>query len=192
MKVAKSYLDEVKDIDTDKVVARNARTTLSLASRQLTQAHAADPHATIDVNGVPADIPYLRANMLLKEARTWQAFNLSRAIELAVQATQADPTNALAFQILGIYEMDAHKPKQAIYALEQAATLDPEDPEILKDLDRAKNMSGFAVAAYKAADAGALTYNILVVLWNIFAVTWNELTFPLRIMARLMGFIHRH
>ena len=156
MRVAKSYIDETDDINlTDKVVVRNARTTLSLASKQLTQAYAADPQATVDIDGVPADIPYLKARALLREARTWEAFNLSRAIELATQATKADPTNAYAFHVVGIYQLDAHNPKQAIYALEQAAQLEPENPEILKDLDRAKNMSGLSVAAYKAADAGA-------------------------------------
>jgi cytochrome c-type biogenesis protein CcmH/NrfG len=188
MRVAKSYIDETDDINlTDKVVVRNARTTLSLASKQLTQAYAADPQATVDIDGVPADIPYLKARTLLREARTWEAFNLTRAIELAVQATQADPTNAYAFHVVGIYQLNAHNPKQAIYALEQAAQLEPENPEILKDLDRAKNMSGLSVAAYKAADAGALTYNILITMWNIFAVFWNVITFPMRIIARMMG-----
>jgi cytochrome c-type biogenesis protein CcmH/NrfG len=190
MKIAKSYIDETDDINlTDKVVVRNARTTLSLASKQLTQAHKADPQADVLIEGAVWSIPSLRSRMLIREARTWEAFNLSRAIDFATQATQADPTDAFAFHVLGIYELDAHNPKQAIYALEQAAQLEPENPEILKDLDRAKNMSGFAVAAYKAADAGALIWNILIMFWNIFAITWNVVTFPMRFLFRLLGVI---
>ena len=89
MRVAKSYIDETDDINlTDKVVVRAARTTLSRAGDQIAQAFRSDPQATIDVDGVPADIPWLKARALLREARTWEAFNLARAIELAVQATK--------------------------------------------------------------------------------------------------------
>ena len=91
MRVAKSYIDETDDINlTDKVVVRAARTTLSRAGDQLAQAFRSDPQATIDVDGVPADIPWLKARALLREARTWEAFNLSRAIDS--RSRQPKPT----------------------------------------------------------------------------------------------------
>ena len=191
MRVAKSYLDETDNIDfTDEKAARNARTTLSLAAKQLSQAHRADPQATVDVRrNATVDIPYLRAWVLMTEARTWSPYKLSRAIELVDQATQAAPAEPIPFHMLGIYHLDAHNPGAARRALQKAAQLDPENPEILKDLDRAKNTSGLSVAAYKAADAGALTWNIFITAWNIFAITWNVLTFPMRLIARMMGII---
>ena len=74
-------------------------------------------------------------------------------------------------------------PKQAVCALEPSrGRYDPESPEILKDLDRAKNMSGFCrIAAYKAADAGALTWNILVTCCGTFLPSPGTCsTLPLR------------
>ena len=92
MRVAKSYIDETDDINlTDKVVVRAARTTLSRAGDQIAQAFKSDPQATVDVDGVPADIPWLKARALLREARTWEAFNLTRTIELR-SCRQPKPT----------------------------------------------------------------------------------------------------
>lgn len=190
MKIAKSYLDETDGINlNDERSIGHARYTLSLAAKQLAQANKADPNATIDIDEVKVGIPFLRASVLLREARTWENFKLSKAIDLATQAALADKYNPYAFHVLGIYYMDARNTAQAKKVLTIAAELDPENTEILKDLDRVNNMSGLSVAGFKAADAGIKSFNILVVIWNIFAITWNVFTFPLRLVARMMGII---
>ena len=190
MRVAKSYIDETDDINlTDKVVVRAARTTLSRAGDQIAQAFKSDPQATIDVDGVPADIPWLKARALLREARTWEAFNLGKAISCAEQATKADPTNAYAFHVVGIYNMSAHNNSAAKHALIKAAQLEPENPEILKDLDRVQHANPLAAVAYKTTDAGILLYNILITIWNVFAFVWNVITFPMRVIFRMLGVI---
>jgi tetratricopeptide (TPR) repeat protein len=184
MKIAKSYIDETLSIDTtDRRAVKNARSTLALAAKQLALAYKADPNATIDIDQGKVGIPYLRASILIREAITWQNFNPKKSIDFARQATYADPSDPLAFHILGVYLMDMHKTGQAKKALTRAAELDPENPEILKDLDRVKNTSIFSLTGFHAADAGIFGLNILIFIWNIF---YFIVLFPLSLMARFM------
>jgi Flp pilus assembly protein TadD len=150
MKIAKSYIDETLTIDTtDRRAVKNARSTLALAAKQLALAYKADPNATIDIDQGKIGIPYLRASILIREAITWQNFNAKKSIDFARQATYADPSDPFAFHILGVYLMDMHKTREAKRALMRAAELDPENTEILKDLDRAKTPASFQPSVSK-------------------------------------------
>src|SRR5208337_1289324 len=151
MKIADLYIKETRGIDlTDKREARAARTTLALASEQLVKAYRADPDATVEIDGTTFDLPFLRASVLIHQAQTWFHFDLNKSISMADQATKANPSDAIAFQMLGFFHTEAHNPKQAQAALTRAAQLAPDDADILKDLDRARHMGGLSVAAYKA------------------------------------------
>jgi tetratricopeptide (TPR) repeat protein len=189
MKIAKSYIDETANIDTtDRRVVKNARSTLSLAAKQLAQAYKADPNATIDLNEAQLGIPYLRSSVLTQEGITWEHFNPKKAVDCVRQATYADPSNPFAFHLLGVYLMALHKTAQAKKALTRAAELDPENPEILKDLDRAKNTSMFSLAGFHAAGAGIGAANILIFFWNIIIYFLYVCFLPFRIVGWFMGY----
>jgi tetratricopeptide (TPR) repeat protein len=180
MKIADLYIKETRNIDLkDKTEVRAARTTLALASEQLAKAYRADPDAIVEIDGTTFDVPFLRASVLIREAQTWFHFDINKSISLADQATKADPSDAIAFQMLGFFHMEAHNPKQAQAALTKAARLAPDNADILKDLDRAQHMGGLSVAAYKAADTG-------ITLFNIFITIWRVVMFPFYIVGRIM------
>ena len=189
MKIAKSYIDETVNIDTtDRSVVRNARSTLALAAKQLAIAYKADPNATIDMDEGKAGIPYLRSSLLTREGISWEHFSPKKAVDFVRQATYADPSNPFAFHLLGVYLMALRKTAQAKKALTRAAELDPENPEVLKDLDRAKNTSMFSLAGFHAAGAGISVANILIFFWNIFATILYVCLFPFRIVGWFMGY----
>ena len=118
--------------------------------------------------------------VLIQEAQTWYHFDINKSISLADQATKADPLNAMPFQMLGFFHMEAHNPKQAQAALTRAAQLAPDDADILRDLDRAQHMGGLSVAAYKAAETG-------ITLINIIATILKVVLFPFYIVFRVMA-----
>ena len=181
MKIADLYIKETRNIDLkDKSEVRAARTTLALASEQLAKAYRADPDATVEIDGTTFDVPFLRASVLIQEAKTWYHFDINKSIRLAEQATKANPSDAGAFQMLGFFHMEAHNPKQAQAALTRAAQLAPDDADILRDLDRAQHMGGLSVAAYKAADTG-------ITLINIIATILKVVLFPFYIVFRVMA-----
>lgn len=198
LKLAGSYLKETADHSfSDPDEARTARTTLSLASRQLDIAHAADPHAKLELeDGTLIPQARLRARVLTQEALTWGSENLKRAATIAERAAAADPTFADAFSTLGLFHFHNRNRSAAADALTRALELDPENIETQKLLDRTENMGLAEIATYKATKTGVKAintgigvYNAGVYTWNVVAFTWNVITWPLRTMNRIFNFI---
>jgi tetratricopeptide (TPR) repeat protein len=76
-----------------------------------------------------------KSNGLLRRGiKAWKRGDVARAGQLSLEATNADPSNAQAFHILGMaLEKMGHQHK-ALVTYEQAFKLDPEDPELLINL----------------------------------------------------------
>jgi tetratricopeptide (TPR) repeat protein len=76
-----------------------------------------------------------KSNGLLRRGiKAWKRGDVVRAGQLSLEATNADPSNAQAFHILGMaLEKMGHQHK-ALVTYEQAFKLDPEDPELLINL----------------------------------------------------------
>lgn len=205
LRLAYSYLDETSDQNfADPDEARAARTTLALAGRQLDVAHCADPNAKLESDdGILISQARLRARILHQEALTWAPENLSKAAVIAERATKADATYAAVFDTLGMFHFHNRNRDAAITALTRALDLDPDNIETLKLLDRAQNMGVAEIATFKATkagmhvagagikvyNAGVHTRNFFAIIWNIFATFWNIISFPVRLMERIVGII---
>jgi tetratricopeptide (TPR) repeat protein len=76
-----------------------------------------------------------KSNGLLRRSiKAWKRGDVARAGQLSLKATQADPTNAQAFHVLGMaLEKMGHLHK-ALVTYEEAYKLDPKDPELLINL----------------------------------------------------------
>lgn len=205
LKLAHAYLDETADASFSELdAARAVRTTLSLASRQMDIAHAADPNARFEYDdGIAVSQEHLRARILCQEALSWSLEKLHKAATIAERATIADPNFANAFLVLGMLQYDNRNKAAAIAALTKAVALDPGNIESKKHLDRAQNMGAAEIATFKATkagvgvanagikvyNAGVYTRNFFVIIWNIFVTIWNIISFPMRIMDRIFGFL---
>lgn len=100
-------------------------------------------------------------------------------------------------------QYDNRNKAAAIAALTKAVALDPGNIESKKHLDRAQNMGAAEIATFKATkagvgvanagikvyNAGVYTRNFFVIIWNIFVTIWNIISFPMRIMDRIFGFL---
>jgi tetratricopeptide (TPR) repeat protein len=72
--------------------------------------------------------------ILRRSIKAWKRGDVARAGQLSLEATNADPTNAQAFHILGMaLEKMGHLHK-ALVTYEHAHKLDPDDPELLINL----------------------------------------------------------
>ena len=156
LRLAHAYFDEACRDDLSIVDGqRAARTTLSLASRQLEIAFRADPNARLELDGDRRLAQeQLRARVLCQEALTWRFDKLGRACTLAERACEADPTDPASFQLLGSFHFDNRNRAKAIAALTRAYELDPDNIETCKLLDRAQNMGDAEIVTYKATRAG--------------------------------------
>jgi tetratricopeptide (TPR) repeat protein len=76
-----------------------------------------------------------KSNGLLRRAiKVWRRGEIARAGQLALEATEADPTNAQAFHVLALaLEKMGHQHK-ALVTFEKAFQLDPNDPDLLLNL----------------------------------------------------------
>ncbi len=76
-----------------------------------------------------------KSNGVLRRAiKVWRRGEIARAGQLALEATEADPTNAQAYHVLALaLEKMGHQHK-ALVTFEKAFQLDPEDPDLLLNL----------------------------------------------------------
>ena len=70
--------------------------------------------------------------------------------------------------------------------------LDPKNIAYRKELNRVQNVSGAEIAAYRATRAGEKVFDASVTTWNIFAIVWNIVTFPLRIVVGIFRLLRLH
>lgn len=199
LRLAHAYFEEATGDDLSSPEGQKvSRTTLSLASRQLEKAFHADPNAKLELDGGRVFTQQnLRARVLRQEARTWISDNLGRACTLAEHACQTDPTDPTSFYILGCLHFDNRNRAKAIAAATRAYELDPDDIETCKLLDRAQNMGDAEILTYKVtragvgvANTGIGIYNTGVKAWNIFAITYNIVTFPIRLPFKILKFFN--
>jgi tetratricopeptide (TPR) repeat protein len=198
LELAYAYIEEIRDADApaldDEDTRKRHLNTLALASKQLDAAEKCDPDAILEGED-ENDIPYrysineLKADALLLEGITHQTYDTKRAVPALRRATTLNPNSAAPFYVLGLTYAANRNKAEAVVAFQRAVVLDPKNLSYRKELDRAQNLSGAEIAAYKATragerifDAGVKTANAGIMAWNIFAVTWNIVTFPLRLM----------
>ena len=178
LKIAHAYLEELDDQDiAEPDTAERARSTLALAARQLQIAQNADPTVTYQHqadNGGTVQITQakLRAFTVYLEGVTYSESAPKRAIVLLEQAVTLDPECTPAYAKLGLLHYLACDRAEAVAALEQALRLDPNDIELVKLLDRARNMTPAQVLAYKATRATTTTISAArtTYSWGMFAL----------------------
>ncbi len=214
MELAFAYLEEVQRAPKpgleDTVLRKELLNSLSLATRQLEAASTHDPDAILettdsDGDAIRCSIEQLKSEVLLTEGRTHMIYDVRRALPALDAATRHDPQHAVAFYTLGLAQAANMNRGPAIEAFEHAVALEPTNIQFRLELDRARNLSGAEVAAYKAtraaenvydagikvANAGVRVYNVGVVMWNIFAITWNTVTFPMRMVLKFVNMFDR-
>ena len=163
--------------------------TLALAGKQLDLAQKLDRDAVLEISNDEGAFRYtlneLKAEALLLEGITHQLYDLRRALPALVAATQAQPTTRRAFYVLGLaHAANLHK-ADAVAALEKAVALDPKNLSYRKELNRAESLTGAEIAAYRATRAGERIVDTAATTWNIFAIVWNIVTFPLRVVVAI-------
>ena len=96
--------------------------------------------------------------------------------------------------MLGLVHASNRNKQAAIAALRTAVALDPKNISYRKELNRVENLTTAEIAAFKVTRAGEQAVDAAALSWNIFAVVWNIVMFPLRVvvgafrMLRLTGF----
>ena len=207
MELAFAYLEEVRVADVpdadDKVGREDQLNTLALATRQLRRAESFDPDAILDGESEDGSsytftIDQLKALALFYEGTAYHVYDPRHAVPPLVASTQLNPNAASAFYLLGVVHAANHNKQQAVFALRKAVELEPRNIKYRKELDRAENISGGQIltfkttrAAEKSYDAAIATANIGIRAWNIFAMTYNIVTWPLRTMMRVFLFFMR-
>ncbi len=168
---------------------------MALAAKQLTLAEELDPDAelvvAVDQGDVCFTIGALKAKALILEARAYDDHNTKRALPPLRQAIEVDPTNATAHYLLGTIEAANMNRARAVEALQAAVDLEPENLTFRKELNRAESIGGAEAAAFKATRIGERAYDTGITAWNIFAVFWNIITFPLRAISTVMRLLAR-
>lgn len=200
MELALAYIQEVQGAERpgleDKVERKHQLNTLALAAKQLDLAHRLDADAILE--GQTEDVLFrftineLKAEALLLEGMTHQLYDVRRAIPALVAATTLNPSSARAFYVLGHTHSANMSKTKAIAAFEQAVALDPKNIAYRKELNRVQNLSGAEVAAYRATRTAEKVVDNTVMAWNIFAVIWNVLTFPLRVLVGIFRMLRLH
>ena len=147
MRIAMSYIDEVGNqvplIKREPFAGAVFLPTLSLAAAQLREARKFDPDAIAlwrcDNEDLPWSISDLEAILLFYEATCRSKTEPMRAIRIMEKACSIAP-RAMYYHRLGFLNLMLYRQKQAIAALETALSLDPENIDIAKALDRARVM----------------------------------------------------
>ena len=171
LQLAHAYIVEVQDnikaLPGNPAMAAHLLNELSLASKQLALAEAAD--ATAPLNDDEHDtfsLADLKARALFFEAVCRSEADAKRAIRILHQAIALAPMLAPAHYWIGSLEAGLfHKP-QAIAAFERAVALDPDNLDYKKDLGRAHNISASQIAFERAASGarlGVLTLKLTAV-----------------------------
>lgn len=200
MELALAYIQEVQDAATpnleDKAERKQLLNTLALAAKQLDLAQRLDPDAILEGENdgvlLRFTINELKAEALLLEGTTHQFYDLRRAIPALVSATELNPNSARAFFVLGLTHAANRSKAKAIAAFEQAVALEPKNIVYRKELNRVQNLSGAEIAAYHATRTAEKVVDNTVMAWNVFAVVWNVLTFPLRVLVSIFRMLRLH
>lgn len=207
LELALAYIEEVRAAprpaidDTD--TRKRQLNTLALAAKQLDLAQRLDPDAVLEteLEGVPLGftVNELKSSALVLEGITHQVYDVKRALPALIAATELNPHNAHAFYILGLMQAANRSKSKAVAAFASAAALEPKNIDYRKELNRTQNMSEAEILAYhatrtgeKVVDGAVFTANIFIGLWNVFAITWNVLTFPLRLFFRILRVLRLH
>jgi tetratricopeptide (TPR) repeat protein len=200
LELALAYLEEVREAATpdhdDKDARKHLLNTLALAAKQLELANKLDSNAVLE--GEDDAIPYrftvneLKAEALLLEGITHQRYDIRRAIPALTAATKLNPNSARAFYVLGLVHAANMNKAQSVAAFERAVALDPKNIAYRKELNRTQNLSAAEVAGYKVTRAGERVFDGAVTTWNVFAVIWNILTFPLRVVLGIFRLLRLH
>lgn len=200
LELASAYIEEVRHAERPRFDDTQGRkfhlNTLALAAKQLDLAQRLDPDAVLDLESDGVVLRYsvneLKAEALLLEGLTHQVYDIKRAIPALTAATELNPQNAHAFYVLGLTHAANMSRAKAIAAYERAVGLEPKNIAYRKELNRVQNMSSAEIAAYRATRAGEKVFdgavhtaNTFIGMWNIFAITWNIVTFPLRLLFRI-------
>lgn len=200
MELALAYIQEVQEANRpdleDKDERKQQLNTLALAAKQLDLAQRLDADAVLQ--GQVEDVLYrfsineLKAEALILEGTTHQPYDVRRAIPALVAATTLNPSSARAFYVLGLTHSANMSKTKAIAAFEQAVALDPKNIAYRKELNRVQSLSGAEVAAYRATRTAEKMVDNTVMAWNVFAVIWNVLTFPLRVLVGIFRMLRLH
>ena len=189
LEVALSYLEEVRadltTLVTNPSSALDLLNTVSLAAKQLDEAQRHDPTATLtieDTNGQSntLDQTLLRSQALAFEGICHSVTDPKRAIPILERATELDPSNPIPYQALGMAHADLFNKQEAVAAYEQAVALRPDDIELRKELDRARNMPVTSVVVDRTARGVRAAWNVgsmivsgiillvfLILAWNV-------------------------
>jgi hypothetical protein len=168
------------------------RKTLALAAKQLDIAQRADSTADLaihDEDGMPLTLTQqrLRARLIQLEALTWGAEKPREEIRLLIQATEVDPTFAPAFHCLGLAHFLSRNRAAAIAALETGLALEPDNIDVVKLLDRARNMTDAEIATFKLTNAAAKTAAASVKTWTFVKIAW-AVGVPLTVLLTIASF----
>ncbi|MEZ5844822.1 MAG: type IV secretion system DNA-binding domain-containing protein [Hyphomicrobiaceae bacterium] len=159
LELAHAYLDEVHGSDVpdaeDEIGRRQRLNTLALAVRKLEAAERADPDAVLegaDADGTPYRLTMaeLKAEALLLEGLTHQAYDTRRAVPPLTRAAALNPSDPRAFFALGLIQAANKNRAAAVEALKAAVALEPGNITYRVELDRAENMSDAEILGYKA------------------------------------------
>ena len=115
-------------------------------------------------------------------------YDIKRAIPALTAATTFDPNSARAFFVLGLVHGENRNKKAALAAFERAVALDPKNIKYRKELNRVENLSAAEIAGYRATRAGEKVFDAAITSWNVFAVVWNIVMFPLRVVVGVFRF----
>jgi tetratricopeptide (TPR) repeat protein len=197
LELARAYIVEVRDADVPQLddgdTRRHHLNTLALASKKLAAAEQLDPDAVLefedDGDAYRYTISQLKADALFPEGLTHQVYDLKRAVPALVAAIKANPNHDSAYYVLGLTHAANYNKSAAIAAFERAVALDPANLKYRMELDRAQNLSAAEVAGYKTIRAGERIVDAGILSWNVFAFTWNTITFPLRVLVAILRFL---
>ena len=201
LELALAYVDEVREVDRpapeDSAGRKHQLNTLSLAAKQLDLAARLDADATLEGGSEDGgffrySINELKAEALLLEGMTHQVHDLKRAIPALVAATQLNPQSARAFYVLGLTHAANMSKAKAVTAFEQAVALDPKNIAYRKELNRTQSLGSAEIAAYRATRAGERVFDGTVKAWNIFALVWNIVFFPVRVLVGIFRMLRLH
>ncbi len=174
LQLAHAYIREVQDnaksLPGNAAMAAHLLNELSLASKQLAVAEAADATATLsdDEHGT-FSLADLKARALFFEAVCRSEADAKRAIRILHQAIALDPLLAPAHYWIGSLEAGLfHKP-QAIAAFERAIALDPANLDYKMELGRAHNISMSQIAFERAVSGTRFGVRAVKILGACFA-----------------------
>lgn len=183
IRLAVAYLDELNAGDQnygDEQEAKTIRTTLSLVAKQLDIAHRADPNAVLEADDVRMTQSEIRCETLVLEAKTWFPHNQSKAIDIIRRAKAHDPNSVKAWFWSGWFNYEQRNRDAAVTDLERVLSLDPDNIEAMKLLDRAQNLGAAEIAVFKVANARDNTIIGVQKTVSILRIPFLIISFPFR------------